>query len=99
VAAAPQVVLTAPAPPIVAGPQAIVEKSASQAALERGNVGASIAAGERSVALDPTDAESWLILGAAYQQQGNDHDARRCFVACMRNANRGPKRECAAMLR
>jgi len=99
VAAAPQVVVTAPAPPIVAGTQATAEKNASQAALERGNVGASIAAGERSVALDPTDAESWLILGAAYQQQGDDHDARRCFVACVRNANRGPKRECAAMLR
>jgi Flp pilus assembly protein TadD len=51
------------------------------------------------VALDPTDAESWLILGAAYQQQGNDKDARRCFGACIQKANRGPKRECAAMLR
>jgi Flp pilus assembly protein TadD len=78
--------------------RAVKEKKASQAALERGKVAASIEAGERSVALDPTDGEAWLILGAAYQQQGNRKDARRCYRACLQQGNRGPKRDCAAML-
>ena len=79
--------------------QAFKQKKASQGALERGQVRTSIEAGERSVGLDPTDGEAWLILGAAYQQQGNGEDARRCYNACLRQGNRGPKGECAAMLR
>jgi Flp pilus assembly protein TadD len=67
-------------------------------ALERGRVAVAIAAGERSVALDPGDGEAWLILGAAYQQKGSTADARRCYRACV-EAERGPKGECAAMLR
>ena len=92
------------APPVVAAPQAkapqaITEKNAAQAALERGKIAASIAAGERSVAVDPTDGEAWLILGAAYQAQGNATEAHRCYSACIQKGNRGPRRECAAMLR
>jgi len=93
----------APQPPapqaVTAAPQAVTEKSTSQAALERGKIAASIAAGERSVALDPTDGEAWLVLGAAYQAQGNANEARRCYSACIQKGNRGPRRECAAMLR
>jgi Flp pilus assembly protein TadD len=74
-------------------------KRQSQRALERGKFGDAIEAGERSVALDPTDAESWLILGAAYQARGKHADARRCFTSCMRLGKRGPRGECAAMLR
>jgi hypothetical protein len=75
------------------------EKAASRTALEWGKVKASIEAGERSVALDPTDGEAWLILGAAYQQKGDAKEARRCFKACMDQGKRGPKGECSAMLR
>jgi hypothetical protein len=98
---APTVVSVPPAraPQPAAAPQAVTEKSASQAALERGKIAASIAAGERSVALDPTDGEAWLVLGAAYQAQGNASEARRCYSACVQKGNRGPRRECAAMLR
>jgi Flp pilus assembly protein TadD len=79
--------------------QAAKEKTASRIALERGRLGAAIEAGERSVALDPTDGEAWLILGAAYQEKGNAKDARRCYKTCVEQAKRGPRRECAAMLR
>ena len=72
-------------------------KRASQRALERGDAKASIAAGERSVALDPTDAEAWLVLGAAYQTKGTLSEARRCFSACVHEAKRGPRGECAAL--
>ncbi len=73
------------------------EKIAAQRALERGKMADAIEAGERSVALDPTDAEAWLILGAAYQEKGKGAEARRCFTACVKEAKRGPKGECAAM--
>jgi hypothetical protein len=78
---------------------AVKEKRASQAALEQGLVAESIEAGQRSVMFDATDGEAWLILGAAYQQQGNGKEARGCYRACLQLGNRGPKRECAAMLR
>jgi nicotinate-nucleotide--dimethylbenzimidazole phosphoribosyltransferase len=68
-------------------------------ALERGRVAESIEAGEQSVALDPGDADAWLILGAAYQQQGRSVEARRCFTTCAAHAQRGPRGECRALLR
>jgi hypothetical protein len=71
------------------------EKHASQLALERGKAADAIAAGERSVALDPSDAEAWLILGAAYQEKGDAANARRSFKSCLSEGKRGPKWECA----
>jgi Flp pilus assembly protein TadD len=55
--------------------------------------------GERSVALDTADAETWLILGAAYMQRGKYAQARRCFSSCVQLAQRGARSECAALLR
>ena len=71
----------------------------SQRALDRGHFAASIEAGEQSVALDPTDADAWLILGGAYQKQGHFVDARRCFASCAEQARRGARWECRALLR
>jgi hypothetical protein len=82
-----------------AGDTAARETAIAQSALERGRVGAAIEAGERAVALDPADGNAWLLLGAAYQQKGDMKDARRCYKACVDQASRGPRRECAAMLR
>jgi cytochrome c-type biogenesis protein CcmH/NrfG len=72
-------------------------KRASQRSLERGDAKASIEAGEQSVALDPSDAEAWLILGAAYQARGAYSEGRRCFSTCARVAKRGPRGECGAL--
>jgi tetratricopeptide (TPR) repeat protein len=82
-----------------AAEQAKQAKDEAQGALEKGRAAQAIEAGERAVALDPTDAEAWLILGAAYQQQGAFARARRCFATCTQVATRGPRRECAALLR
>jgi hypothetical protein len=82
-----------------AGATAAEEKTTARRALERGNLSAAIAAGERSVALDPEDGESWLILGASYQEKGRRADARRCYASCAKEAKRGPIAECRAMLR
>jgi tetratricopeptide (TPR) repeat protein len=78
---------------------ALRQKRASQAALERGRIAASIEAGENAVLLDPLDADAWLILGAAYQQKGDLGQARRCYKACVQRAQRGSRRECFAMVR
>jgi Flp pilus assembly protein TadD len=93
---------TNPAPEATAAPEldpkaAAKEKSACRAALERGKLADSIEAGERSVALDPTDGEAWLILGAAYQEKGDMKNARRSYKACIEQGKRGPRYECMAM--
>jgi hypothetical protein len=79
--------------------EAAKEKAKSRGALEWGKMADAIAAGERSVSLDPSDAEAWLILGAAYQQKGDSKNALRSFKACVDQGKRGPKNDCAAMLR
>lgn len=78
---------------------ALEEKKDAQRWLDRGKSKDAIAAGERSVALDPADGEAWLLLGAAYQEQGKMADARRCYQSCLKEGKRGPKGECSAMLR
>ena len=75
------------------------DKKLAQKALERGKLADAIEAGERSVASDPTDGEAWLILGASYQEKGKIAEAKRCYRACIDQGKRGPKGECAAMLR
>jgi Flp pilus assembly protein TadD len=74
-------------------------KQEAEHALEKGRTTLAIEAGARAVALDPTDAEAWLILGAGYDQRGAYGEARRCFATCSHVATRGPRRECAALLR
>jgi hypothetical protein len=91
----PEAPQNADPPEVAAG----VAKRAAQAALEDGLTAQAVYAGERSVALDPGDAEAWLILGAAYQQRRAWPDARRCFKSCVDLATRGPRGECAALLR
>jgi cytochrome c-type biogenesis protein CcmH/NrfG len=88
-----------PLDPKEAAKEAAKAKVKSRGALEWGKMTDAIAAGEQAVALDPTDAEAWLILGAAYQQKGDSKNAVRSFKACMDEGKRGPKNECAAMLR
>ena len=77
---------------------ALEEKRDAQRALDRGNNGAAIQAALRSVGVDPTDGEAWLILGAAYQTQGKIALARGAFSSCIKQAKRGPIAECRAML-
>lgn len=74
------------------------EKASAKAALESGNNAGAISAGERSVGLDATDGEAWLVLGAAYQAQGNVTQAKRCFNACISQGKKGPIDECRSML-
>jgi cytochrome c-type biogenesis protein CcmH/NrfG len=77
--------------------EALEAKLASQTALQEGKVAEAIEAGERAVALDPTDAEAWLILATSYDRRGTHEDARRCFASCVRLATHGPRAECVAL--
>lgn len=104
-ASTPKPALVDPAPetqaedPALRAKEALRLREVSRSALERGRIKESLDAGESSVALEPADAEAWLVLGAAYQQAGNAVDARRCFRACVDKGKRGPREECASMLR
>ncbi|MGA3123979.1 MAG: tetratricopeptide repeat protein [Polyangiaceae bacterium] len=82
-----------------AGTEAARQRERARGALERGRIAAAIAAGQTATAMDPGDAEAWLILGAAYQQKGDLRQARRCYEECVNKGQRGPKGECAALLR
>lgn len=75
------------------------EKAKARTSLEKRKIADAIEAGERSVALDPTDGEAWLILGAAYQEKGNIVAARRAYSSCVKEGKTGPRHECAQMLR
>ncbi len=85
--------------PAATAKEALGARESARTELGRGRARDAIVAGERSVSLDPTDGEAWLILGAAYQQKGDMAEARRCYKACLAQGKRGPKSECGAMLR
>lgn len=74
------------------------EKAKARSMLEKRKLAEAIEAGEKSVHLDPTDGEAWLILGASYQEKGNLAEARRAYGSCVKEAKTGPRAECAKML-
>jgi cytochrome c-type biogenesis protein CcmH/NrfG len=74
-------------------------KHRAQQALEKGKLAAALDLGQQAVDADPTDAESWLILGATYLQRAKYKDARKCFSSCVDQATQGPVSECKALLR
>ncbi len=74
-------------------------KHLAQRALDRGDAARAIEQAKRSVELDATDAETWLILGAAQLQRGAYREAHESFTSCLRDATRGPRGECKALLR
>jgi tetratricopeptide (TPR) repeat protein len=88
-----------PIDPKEAAKEAGKEKAKCRTLIERGRFTDAITAGEQSISLDPTDSEAWLLLGAAYQQKGDAKNAVRSFKACVDQGKRGPKWDCAAMLR
>jgi hypothetical protein len=74
-------------------------KRKAQRAIDHGDAVGAIEAAKQSLELDDSDAETWLILGAAYMQRGAHADARESFASCVRKATHGDKGECRALLR
>jgi hypothetical protein len=66
--------------------------------LERGDANGALEAAQRSVSLDPTDADGWLVLGAAAVQLHELAIAHDAFLACVKRATKGPAAECRALL-
>jgi hypothetical protein len=78
---------------------AVAEREAARRSLEAGKAKEAAAAAARATAADPSEAEAWLILGAADQRLGKAGAAREAFRACVKSAKRGPVKECRAMAR
>jgi Flp pilus assembly protein TadD len=88
---------TAPAPAVPLK-SATEEREDARNALEHGKTADAIEAAARSVKVDPTDAEAWLLLGAANQEAGHSAEAHAAFVSCTKEAKTGNVAECGALL-
>jgi len=74
-------------------------KVQAQRALERNRAAEAVTLATQSVAGDPSDAEAWLILGAAYDAQHDLAHERDAYRSCIQQG-KGPRvAECRALLR
>jgi Flp pilus assembly protein TadD len=94
-ASAPPAAAEAPLAPAKTAAQ---EKRDCQVFLDRGSNGAAIAAGQRSVSLDASDGEAWLLLGAALQVTGRNGEAKRAYSSCVKQGTHGPIGDCKTAL-
>ena len=70
----------------------------AQRLLERGSAQRAAEVARRATAIDPSNAEAWLTLGAAYDAAGNRAQARLAYRNCV-DSGRGPRvGECKALL-
>ncbi len=77
-------------------PRELVRRA--QQALERGRAAQAIELALRATEADPTSADAWLTLGAAYDTQGQSGKARAAYRACLDRGKGGARSECRAML-
>lgn len=75
------------------------EKRKAEQALDLGKYAAALEHAEKAVEGDGEDAGAWLLLGAVKQAKGDMKGATAAFSKCVKDAKRGPKHECAAMMR
>jgi hypothetical protein len=97
-AAEPAPTVAIESPPPEAAEAAVVREEA-RALLAKRALADAIVAAKRAVELDPSDAESWLILGAAQIDARRGADAVETFRSCVRLATTGPVGECRAFVR
>jgi DNA-binding response OmpR family regulator len=95
--ATPPVAASASAAPPSAVPAPELVRQA-QRALERGRTASAIELSLRATEVDPTNAEAWLTLGAAYDTQGSHAKARAAYRSCVDRGKGGTRAECRAML-
>ncbi|HKQ69040.1 MAG TPA: hypothetical protein VJT73_06865, partial [Polyangiaceae bacterium] len=65
--------------------------------IERGRMKEGIVAARAAVGADPTDAETYLLLGAALQELGQWKESMAIFTQCVATATNGPVAECRAL--
>lgn len=95
---------TTPAAPVAFTPPAAPAKPSggrlqkAKDFLDQGNyVSASVEA-QAVVQSDATQAEGWLVLGAAAQAQGKDAEAKRYYAECARRGRGASVEECRQLL-
>ena len=67
--------------------------------LERQSPGRAIDLAWQATRADPSDAEAWLTLGAAYQAAGYPAKAKEAYQSCTSRAGSSPRlSECKALL-
>jgi hypothetical protein len=81
----------------VAAATAIDDRAESLALLQRGDLAAAADRARAMVVSSPDDAFSYLVLGAALQDQGREGEARAVYYACAQNAWNGSVAECMAL--
>lgn len=93
-----------PAAPVAAAPVAPVEKPSAGAllkeavqALEQGSAGKAAELARKATAADPSNAEAWLTLGAAYETAGNKNAAKSAYKSCAARAGGSRVSECRAL--
>jgi len=85
----------------VAVPALSVEQTKARAlrAVSSGRYAEGIALSQAAIDADPTDAQGYLLLGAALQEKGQAGRAEQVFAECASKATHGPKGDCRALTR
>jgi DNA-binding response OmpR family regulator len=85
--------------PVDVGPDVSGASLVSRAsrALELGEKQRAIDLARQSVLATPGDAESWLVLGAAYQAAGNATAAREAYRSCITQASTANVSDCRVL--
>ena len=69
-------------------------KKEIESLLNRGKNKEGIAKAQEAIAADPSDAKTYVLLGAALQDIGKYKDAIEAFSECVRHATKGPVYQC-----
>jgi len=80
-------------------PKPKLSKDAIGRAIDAGKYDDAIAAAQDLVDATPSDAEAWLLLGAAYDGKRDKASARAAYKSCTERAKGTFANECARMLR
>lgn len=100
---APRLAASVPAPRPSSSPVGETQTGASltqeaQRMLERGSTARAADLARRATVVDPSSAEAWLTLGAAYDAAGNRAQARSAYRSCVDDGKGSRVGECKALL-
>jgi Flp pilus assembly protein TadD len=70
----------------------------AQSALERGDMSKAIEYARAATSRDPSNAEAWLTLGAAYEASGRAGLARNAYRSCVAKGKGDRVEECRALM-
>ena len=95
----PQPAIATPPPPDTkpVAPTGNVTRDA-QKALDHGDTAQAIDLGRKATSADPSNAEAWLTLGAAYEAAGRASLARGAYQSCVSHGKGERVAECRALL-